>query len=158
MNNFIRTSIILCCSSAFLLAGDADEIFEKLSKGEFEPRPKGVYETSGWVMTSEDGKSYGRWKLNWQVDAVVKYGISAVPECIKRLGDEKMYIRYIAAASLCRITKKNPIWYTFGYPGKKFNGNKTWSNDAILVWTQWYKNNKQNKSDQTDRLPRHGQE
>lgn len=137
LSKSILTSIILCLSSSIILAGKTEDFFVKLAKGQLVPLESSY--SSGWMMTTKDGKKIIRSKLNRQADVIAEHGIQAVPECIKRLDDKEMYIRYIAVKSLRKITKKNPTWYYFGTPGQKRNGNETWSNDAKKIWKQWYK-------------------
>ena len=120
----------------------AKKHFEDFRAGKFTKMKLGAF--SGWEMNSEDGKRYHRAFLHTQVSLIEKEGIDAVPIALKHLNHEHMHIRYIAAESLRRITKHRPIWYNFGTPGETFNGNKTWSQDAIKEWSGWYESNKTN--------------
>ena len=106
-------------------------------------------------MQSENGKTYRRVVLNRQVEEMVKLGSKAVPAALSHLQHQHMHIRYIAAETLRRITKKNPTWYTFGTPGETVNGNKTWSSDAISEWTRWYESTKRQEAEQA--VPSDGQ-
>ena len=132
------------------MAGSAADLFGRFEKGDFFAlrSSNGVIVISGWEMESEDGKVYHRAVLKRQVEEVVKLGREVVPTVIERLTHPHMHIRYIAAESLRQITGQNPIWYTFGTPGKAFNGNDTWSSDAIHVWTNWHKATAKPKAEQ----------
>jgi len=126
------------------------ELFERFENGDFFAlkSSNGVIVMSGWEMDSEDGKTYHRAVLNRQVEELVKQGRKSVPVALRRLEHQHMHIRYIAAESLRRITKQDPIWYNFGTPGQPFNGNKTWSSDAITEWSGWYAATKNRKAQQ----------
>lgn len=146
MNNIIL-NIIAFLTLAFaipnLSADEAtNEYFIKFSAGDFVDLELGTF--SGWVMESEDGESYHRAFLNKQASMIEEIGIDAIPVALKYLSHKHMHIRYIAAESLRRITKQKPIWYNFGTPGKVYNGNETWSRDAMKEWSSWYEVNKPN--------------
>lgn len=127
-------------SSAQCFAETVEELFARFEKEEFFPlkSTNGAVVVSGWEMESNNGKTYHRAVLNRQVEEVVKLGKDAVPVLLDRLNHPHMHLRYIAAESLSRITGRDPIWYSFGTPNETFNGNKTWSKDAIQEWKAWY--------------------
>lgn len=138
MNRILTITFIFLfsiCSHAY--AEDSSKLYKRFENGNFFPQ--GPVAVSGWDMKSENGKSYHRALLNCQVDEVVKHGRDAFKVSFQYLDHSEMYMRYIAAKSLMRITKRDPTWYYFGTPGKEFNGNKTWSDDAKKEWMDWFK-------------------
>lgn len=143
-------AMTLVLSIAPCVAQSAEDLFIRFEKGDFFALSmnNGVIAISGWEMKSEDGKTYHRAELKRQVDELVKLGRMAVPSALKRLEHPHMHIRYIAAEALSQITKQSPTWYNFGTPGEPFNGNKTWSSDAIAEWKAWYESTQKQEAEQ----------
>ncbi len=129
---------------------NAKDRFAAFGKGEFAPLGPGTF--SGWRLKSEDGKTYGRDFLNKQAGSIEVLGVEAVPVAIDHLTHPHIHIRYIAAESLRRITKQDPVWYVAGVPGEAINGNKTWSADAIKIWKTWYENHQNLKAGRDKKL------
>ena len=144
----IASMVVL--SIAQCVAQSSVDLFVRFEKGDFFAltMTNGGIEMSGWEMKSEDGKTYHRTELKRQVAELVKLGRQAVPAALKRLEHPHMHIRYIAAEALRQITKRNPTWYNFGTPGEPFNGNKTWSRDAIAEWKSWYESTQTQEAEQ----------
>jgi hypothetical protein len=156
MKTHIPTSYIAAVASAVVLsisqcvAQSSEDLFDRFEKGDFftMTMTNGSLVISGWEMESEDGKTYHRAVLKRQVEELVKMGRESVQPALKRLEHPHMHIRYIAAEALRQITKKNPTWYNFGTPGEPFNGNKTWSSDAIADWKAWYESTQKQEAQQ----------
>ena len=144
----IALGVVLSISRC--IAGTAEDLFARFENGNFIPlkMTNGSLVVSGWEMKSEDGKTYHRAILNRQVEELVQQGAKAVPTALSHLQHKHMHIRYIAAETLRRITKRDPTWYNFGTPGEAFNGNKTWSNDAIAEWKAWYESTQKEEAEQ----------
>jgi hypothetical protein len=145
----VAIASVVVFSNAQCVAQSSEDLFVRFEKGDFFAltMTNGVIAISGWEMKSEDGKTYHRAELKRQVDELVKLGREAVPSALKRLEHPHMHIRYIAAEALRQITKLTPTWYNFGTPSESFNGNKTWSSDAIAEWKSWYESTQKQEAE-----------
>jgi len=114
-------------------------IMQDIEKGVFLESNNPI--ADGWIIKDKKGNEYQRSDLILQCDRIIPNGKDAVPELITWLNNDEGYIRFIAAYSLKIITKEDPVFYTFGEPGKPFNGDNKWFEKAVKTWENWYKEN-----------------
>ncbi len=134
----IALAVILTCSvyGSDSAPVKAQKLFEDFVSGKFIQPSSPV--VMGWIMEGPDGKMISRTILNHQADQVALLGIDAFPVILEKLEHKDMHVRYIAATALRKISGEDPLWYTFGIPGEKFNGNSSWSDHAKKTWISWY--------------------
>jgi hypothetical protein len=118
----------------------ATKLFEKFDRKEFiaplstDEFPRVV---SGPMVPLDDGREIHCATLDNQGELVAAGGRSSFDVAFKHLDDKRIYMRWIAAEALIRITGKEPLWYWFGTPGKPFNGDDNWSSRAKTEWMKW---------------------
>jgi hypothetical protein len=138
----VRTALQFLLVSAFVLSAEQrgasegpEALVADFEAGRFLPGP---INRTGWTMETSTGRSYHRADLNRQAQELAGYGIKAFPTAFALLDHREMYMRYIGVKTLQSITSLSPEWFYFGTPGKPFNGNATWSDDAKREWKEWY--------------------
>lgn len=122
------------------ISGEVRHIMQTLEKGEFviEPAPFHPIVMMGDMFEHPSGHEISRTQLQMQTDAIVPYGVWAVPELLEWLNHKDTYMRYIAVHSLGRITKVQTTWYHFKTPGESVNGDAKWFENARDQWRKWY--------------------
>ena len=118
----------------------ATKLFERFDRKEFvAPLSTGEVPKiiSGPMVPLNDGREIHCATLEEQGELVAVGGRSSFDVAFKHLDDKRLYMRWIAAEALIRITGKEPLWYWFGTPGKPFNGDENWSSRAKTEWLKW---------------------
>ena len=135
---------ICCCMANATERTDTKLLFEQFSNGKLIERKKAflsegapVYIDSGPDVGIANGQRVSYSHLVYQARIVAGNGIDAFDEAFKHLDDPRAYMRCISAEALIRITRLDPGWWSFGVPGKTFNGDAEWSSRAKAAWLKW---------------------
>jgi hypothetical protein len=96
-----------------------------------------LYVDSGWILELPSGEVVTKTFLLWQADSIAHFGRDAVPGLCKWVMNDELYIRYIAAQALEKITGIQQPVPIFEKEDPGENRRK-----AIAAWNEWYEEHK----------------